>query len=114
MAEISGKLFKKYDIRGTAEGENAPLTTEAARLIGRAFGTYLNRVEGLQTAVVGRDNRRTSPALAKAIIEGLQSSGCAVIDIRLTSTPIVYWHAVRQGNVGGLMVTGSHLRSEGD
>ncbi len=109
MAKIDAKLFKKYDIRGSAEGDNAPLTTDAARLIGKAFGTYLDRVEGLQTVIVGRDNRRSSPALAQAAIEGLQSSGCAVIDIRLTSTPMVYWHAVREGKVGGMMITGSHL-----
>lgn len=109
MAKIDPKLFKKYDIRGKAEGDDAPLTTGAARLIGKAFGTYLDRVAGVQTAIVGRDNRRTSPALAGAMIEGIQASGCAVIDIRLTSTPILYWHAVHEGNVGGVMVTGSHL-----
>ncbi|MEP7292840.1 MAG: phosphomannomutase/phosphoglucomutase, partial [Chloroflexota bacterium] len=111
-AQINLKLFKKYDIRGSADGAGAPLTADAARLIGRAFGTYLDRVEGTQTVIVGRDNRRSSPTLAKAVIEGLQSSGCKVLDIRLTSTPLVYWHAVRQGNVGGLMVTGSHLPPE--
>ena len=109
MTEINSKLFKKYDIRGSAEGDNAPLTLDAARLIGIAFGTYLDRVEGTQTVVVGRDNRRSSPALSQAVCAGLQASGCQVIDIRLTSTPIVYWHAVKAGNVGGVMVTGSHL-----
>lgn len=109
MAEIDGRLFKKYDIRGTADGANAPLTLEAARLVGRAFGTYLDRVEGTQTVVVGRDNRLSSPAIAKAAIEGLQASGCKVIDLRLTSTPIVYWHTVKLDGAGGMMVTGSHL-----
>lgn len=109
MTEISAKLFKKYDIRGSAEGVNAPLTPAAARLIGQAFGTYLDRVEGKQTVLVGRDNRRSSPALTKAAIEGLQASGCKVVDIKLTSTPFVYWHAVRQDNAGGMMITGSHL-----
>ena len=109
MAEINPKLFKKYDIRGLAEGDDAPLTREAARLIGQAFGTYLDRVEGKQVVIVGRDNRRSSPALAQAAIEGLQSTGVQVIDIRLCSTPMVYWHAVRHDNAGGLMVTGSHL-----
>lgn len=112
MTQIDPKIFKKYDIRGRADGDDAPLTIDAARLIGLAFGTYLDRVEGLQKVVVGRDNRRSSPALAAALIEGLQASGCAVTDIRLTSTPIVYWHAVRGGNVGGVMVTGSHLTPE--
>ncbi|MCC6803977.1 MAG: phosphomannomutase/phosphoglucomutase [Anaerolineae bacterium] len=112
MTQISPKLFKKYDIRGQADGDDAPLTTDAARLIGLAFGTYLDRVEGLQKVIVGRDNRRSSPALAAALIEGLQASGCAVTDIRLTSTPIVYWHAVRAGKIGGVMVTGSHLKPD--
>ncbi len=109
MAQIDGKLFKKYDIRGSVAGDNPPLMPAAARLIGRAFGTYLNRVEGTQTVVVGRDNRPSSPALAQAAIEGLQASGCKVIDIRLTSTPMVYWHTVKLDGVGGMMITGSHL-----
>ncbi len=112
MAQIDSKLFRKYDLRGRAEGDDPPLTTDAARLIGLAFGTYLNRAANVQTVIVGRDNRRSSPTLALAAINGLQASGCKVIDIRLASTPMVYWHAVKQGNVGGLMVTGSHLAPE--
>jgi phosphomannomutase / phosphoglucomutase len=106
---IDAKLFKKYDIRGRALGNQPPLTTEAARLIGRAFGHYLSRVEGKSTAVVGRDNRHTSPALAEAAIEGLRAASIHVIDIGLTSTPLVYWHALHTNNAGGMMVTGSHL-----
>lgn len=109
MAEIDPKLFKKYDIRGRAEGDDAPLTPQAAKLIGRAFGTYLDRIEDKALVVVGRDNRRTSPALAKAVIEGLQASGVRVIDLRMVSTPLVYWYAVKHGDCGGIMVTGSHL-----
>ncbi len=112
MAQIDAKLFKKYDLRGRAEGDDAPLTTDAARLIGLAFGTYLDRVADVQTVIVGRDNRRSSPELAQAAIAGLQETGVKVIDIRLASTPMVYWHAVRQGNVGGMMITGSHLAPE--
>ncbi len=112
MAQIDAKLFKKYDIRGRAEGDDAPLTVEAARLIGRAFGTYLDRIEDQALVVVGRDNRRTSPELAQAAISGLQASGVHVIDLRMVSTPMVYWHAVKQGDCGGMMITGSHLTPE--
>src|SRR5690606_14247963 len=106
---IDAKIFKKYDIRGRAEGENAPVSTDAARSIGRAFGTYLQRVAGKSQAVVGRDNRHSSPALAQAAIEGLRASGIGVLDIGMVSTPVVYFSAVDHGNVAGMMITGSHL-----
>ncbi len=109
MSGIDTGLFKKYDIRGSAEGDNATLTTEAAQQIGHAFGTYLQRFEQKNHVVVGRDNRRSSFDLAQAAIEGLARSGCHVVDIGLVSTPLVYWHSVHRANAGGLMVTGSHL-----
>ena len=105
-------IFKKYDIRGTAEGDDAQLNADIARKIGQGFGTYLRRFEQQDTAVVGRDNRRSSYTLAQAFIEGLRASGTNVIDIDLVATPIVYWNAVRRGNIGGVVVTGSHLPPE--
>lgn len=109
MTAISSKIFKKYDIRGLASGADAVVTPEPARLIGQAFGTYLQQVEGKRTVSVGRDNRHTSEALANAAMEGLAASGCEAVDIGLVSTPVVYWDAVQHDHAGGLMVTGSHL-----
>jgi phosphomannomutase/phosphoglucomutase len=109
MAEITSGIFKKYDIRGRALGAGAVITPAAARQIGQAFGTFVQRVEDRQQVVVGRDNRLTSFELAEAAIEGLLASGCDTVDIGLVSTPLVYWHAVHRGDAGGLMVTGSHL-----
>jgi phosphomannomutase/phosphoglucomutase len=107
--DINPKIFKKYDIRGKAEGVDATITPEAARLIGHGFGSYVQRIEGKSVVVVGRDNRTTSFELAQAAMEGLAASGCRVIDIGQVSTPLVYWHAVQHGEAGGLMVTASHL-----
>lgn len=109
MASIEPGLFKKYDIRGLAEGNEAPLTREAAHHIGRAFGTYLQPFEQKNTVVVGRDNRRTSYDLQAALSDGLRQAGCNVIDLGLVATPLVYWHAVRRSDAGGVMVTASHL-----
>ncbi|HEX2618687.1 MAG TPA: phosphomannomutase/phosphoglucomutase [Phototrophicaceae bacterium] len=109
---MDASIFKKYDIRGTAEGEKAGVTPEVAHWIGLGFGTHLQRNSHITQVVVGRDNRRSSFDLARAAAEGLRASGCKVIDIELVSTPIVYWQAVRHGNIGGLMVTGSHLSAE--
>ena len=62
-----------------------------------------------QRVSVGHDNRRSSRALYDAVMEGLSASGCAVMDVGLVATPILYWHATFYGGLGGLMVTGSHL-----
>ncbi|MCZ7546356.1 MAG: hypothetical protein M5R40_23790 [Anaerolineae bacterium] len=107
--QIDPAIFKANDIRGRAAAPGAVLTAEVARLVGAAFGTYLQRAAGQRVAVVGYDNRNTSTALAQAASQGLQAAGCDVIDIGMVSTPLVYWSAVRRGRVGGLMVTGSHL-----
>jgi len=105
---IEPGIFKKYDIRGKA---GSALTETAAELIGQAFGTVLHG-HGLREVIVGRDNRHSSPALANAAIAGLVRAGCSVTDIGMVATPLVYWCAVEAGNVGGLMVTGSHLKPE--
>jgi phosphomannomutase/phosphoglucomutase len=102
-------LFKKYDIRGRASGDGAVLTPEVAYDVGRAFGTTLQRTYELGRVVVGRDNRHSSYALQESLMHGLLRVGCHVVDIGMVSTPMVYWHAVNEGNIGGVMVTGSHL-----
>src|SRR5688572_7331610 len=108
---VAAGIFKKYDIRGLAEDENAQVTPDVARLIGQAFGTVMQG-RGERKATLGRDNRQSSQALAAAFAEGLCRSGCEVIDIGLVSTPVVYWHTAQHGNCAGVMVTGSHLEPD--
>lgn len=103
---VEASLFKRYDIRGEV---GQALTEGAAELIGRAFGTYLERAD-VYRAVVGHDNRLSSRGLADAVIRGLLATGCRVIDLGQVATPVVYWSAVEEGNIGGVMVTGSHLK----
>ncbi len=112
QVEINRSIFKKYDIRGKAQGADAPINPAVARRIGQAFGTYVQQAENKKLVVVGRDNRASSPELAQSAIAGINASGCDVLDIGIVSTPLVYWHAMQQGEAGGLMVTGSHLAPE--
>jgi len=112
MKTIDPEIFKKYDVRGRASGANAVINKDVAYLLGQGMGTFLLRLQQITAAVVGRDNRETSFALQVALMEGLQRAGVDVIDIGLVSTPLVYWHAVHAGEVGGIMVTGSHLTPE--
>lgn len=112
MVTISAKIFKKYDIRGQAMGDSPLITPEIAHLIGRAFGTYLKPMSDFDSVVVGRDNRHSSPKLQEALMQGLSSAGITVYDLGLVATPVVYWHAVDKGGIGGVMVTGSHLAGD--
>jgi phosphomannomutase/phosphoglucomutase len=109
---INARLFKKYDIRGQALGNNAPLTPDVAQAVGQAYGTHLQRHENINQVVVGRDNRATSIALQTALMNGLSKARISVVDLGLVATPVVYWHAVTNGDIAGVMITGSHLAAD--
>ena len=97
-------ILREYDIRGII---GQTLSAADALHLGKAFGTRVRRNGGTSVAV-GRDGRLSSPDLAAALIQGLVSTGCTVLDIGLGPTPMLYYAAkVRQAD-GGIMVTGSH------
>ncbi len=97
-------IFRQYDIRGHARRD---LTDKTVRLIGQAFGTYVQD-HGTNEVLVGRDNRLSSERLHKTLLEGLLASGCHVIDIGLVATPILYFAREHFQVDGGVMITGSH------
>ncbi|TMJ11034.1 MAG: phosphomannomutase/phosphoglucomutase [Bacillati bacterium ANGP1] len=101
---LSPTIFREYDIRGIVGRELDP---EAAEAIARAFGTYLANA-GVRRAVIGHDNRASSPALYEAAVRGLASTGCDVITIGLAVTPMLYFAQRHFGVDGGVMVTASH------
>jgi len=102
--KINPYIFRGYDIRGEVDKD---LNPEVAELIGKAHGTYLKSI-GVKKAVIGYDNRATSPVYSKAIIKGLMSTGCDCIDLGLSLSPIVYWAQYYFKSKGGVMITGSH------
>ncbi|RKY00010.1 phosphomannomutase [Candidatus Poribacteria bacterium] len=102
--KVPKHIFRQYDIRGVW-GED--LDAEIARAIGRAYGSFL-RERGVSKAVVGHDNRLSSPEAYRAVVDGLLSTGCDVVGIGETITPILYFSRVHYGIEGGVMVTASH------
>src|SRR5215216_942526 len=98
-------MFREYDIRGRETDDE--LSPDAVRAIGRGYGEFLRR-RGIDTLVVGRDSRRTSEELAQALIEGLLVTGRTVIDIGLSTTPMVYWAQYHFQAQGAASVTASH------
>ncbi len=104
MGDIEA-VFKAYDIRGrTDTGE---LDEDLARRVGAAFAL----VAGDGPVAVGRDCRRSSPALAAAITAGINSQGVDVLDIGEVATDVVYFVSGSR-SVPGVMVTASHNPGE--
>lgn len=116
MTTINPLIFRAYDIRGIAEPKNpqdpADLTPETVNLIGKATGTYMKRLYGTKNMMVGRDNRLHSPALQKAFIEGILSTGIDVVDAGLSTSPLLYYAVCKFNMDSGVNITASHNPKE--
>ncbi len=98
-------VLREYDIRGII-GET--LGPDDARAIGRGFATLLKQAGGSKVAV-GYDGRVSSPILERALIEGLNASGCDVVTVGMVATPTLYYAEASAEDVdGGIQITGSH------
>jgi phosphomannomutase/phosphoglucomutase len=101
---IDPSIFKAYDVRGIVD---RTLTEEAARAIGAAFGSEA-QARGVNEVAVGRDGRLSGPRLAAALIEGIRSTGTAVVDVGMVATPMLYFATFELGTKSGIEITGSH------
>lgn len=101
-------IFRGYDIRGIY-GED--LTEDVAYTIGKGFGSYIQTL-GKKEAVVGHDNRLSSPILSNAFIQGAVETGITIYDIGLVTTPMYYFSWDNLGVVSGAMITASHNPKE--
>ena len=93
--------FKAYDIRGRIPDE---LNETLAWRIGRAYAALLQP----RQVAVGHDVRLSSPALSRAVAEGLLEGGADVLDIGQCGTEEIYFAAFHHRLDGGIMVTASH------
>jgi phosphomannomutase/phosphoglucomutase len=97
----SRRLFGTNGIRGLA---NKELTPEMAIKVGSAIGTFFKR----GTLIVGHDARTSGPMLAKAVIAGLNSTGCNVLLAGMAPTPALQLAIKRHKPNGGVIITASH------
>lgn len=108
MNDINARIFKQYDIRGIYGKE---LLDEDAERIGKAFGTYIKR-KGETEAIVGMDNRKSSPELFQSLVKGLLESGIHVRDAGVVLSPIFYYATHLYQIKSGIMITASHNPAE--
>lgn len=104
QVEVPESLFRAYDVRGVV---GAGLDPAFAELLGRALSTLVQEQGGHRVAVA-RDSRLSSPDLANALIKGLRSAGCDVLDIGQAPTPLLNFALHTQPVQAGVVVTGSH------
>ena len=102
---LDPSIFKAYDVRGIYPDQ---INEEAAYRIGWATSKFLNA----KTIAVGRDMRLSSPALAKALIEGITSAGTDAVDLGMIGTDMYYMAVPKYGYDGGIVVTASHNPKE--
>jgi len=84
------------------------LTPEIAMKFAAHFGNF----SGKGKIIVGRDSRTTGPAMFHAIVSGLISVGCEVVDIGVVPTPTVLLAVEESDAKGGISITASHNPAE--
>ncbi|MBI2625924.1 phosphomannomutase/phosphoglucomutase, partial [Candidatus Parcubacteria bacterium] len=105
---VNPSIFHAYDIRGRYPDE---LNEEAAGEIGRAVSEMARQFEP-GPVLVARDGRISSPQIAAATMRGLVAGGSRVVDMGITTTPLLYFIAARHEVSAGVMVTASHSPPE--
>lgn len=89
-----------YNFRGVA---NRNLTPEIALKIGNTAAKLFSDTD----IAIGSDHRTSSPMLKYALVAGLLSSGCKIIDYGILPTPVLAY-LTKIKHSGGCMITASH------
>ncbi len=97
----SRRLFGTNGIRGIV---NKELSVEIAVKIGGAIGTFFQQGD----IVVGHDARTSGPMLAKAVMAGLNATGCNVLFAGMVPTPALQYAVKNSKADGSVIVTASH------
>ncbi len=108
-----GKVFKAYDVRAIYP---KPLNERLAWKIGYATAQYLTAQAAdaghddpmMRHIVVGRDMRRSSPALTESLKKGIMAFGAHVIDVGMVDTPFIYFAVNYLRCCGCIQTTASH------
>ncbi len=94
----------KISISGVRGVIGDSLTPELLTRFSQAFGTYI----GSGRVVVGRDTRTSGEMVRRAVVAGLLSAGCRIVDAGVCPTPTVQLLVRRLRAAGGIAITASH------
>jgi phosphomannomutase len=94
----------KISISGVRGVIGDSLTPDLLTRFAQAFGTY----RGSGQVVVGRDTRTSGEMVRQAVVSGLLSSGCRILDAGVCPTPTVQLLVRKFRAQGGIAITASH------
>ncbi len=105
-------IFTKDDIVGVYpdqinEEDAWKIGCGTARFLRSLLRGYERGLANMQSLCVGRDTRTHSEPMARALIDGMNSTGTNVIDIGVIDTPQLYFAIHHLGTCGGVQVTAS-------
>ena len=103
LALINKKIFKAYDIRGRYPDELNERTAEF-------IAAGIKKIFQYGKVVIAHDARLSSPALYKAIINGLKKE--KILKVGMATTPMFYFLVNHFKAGGGIMITASHNPKE--
>src|SRR5258706_1660893 len=98
----------KISISGVRGVIGESLTPTLLTRFAQAFGTYV----GARTIVIGRDPRTSGEMVKQAVIGGLLSSGCRILDIGMCPVPTIQLLVRHHRAHGGIAITASHNPAE--
>ncbi|HEV7903749.1 MAG TPA: phosphoglucosamine mutase [Pyrinomonadaceae bacterium] len=98
----------KISISGVRGVVGESLTPTLIVRFAQAFGTYA----GPGTIVIGRDTRTSGEMVRQAVVAGLLSSGCRVVDLDICPVPTVQLLVRERRARGGIAITASHNPAE--
>src|SRR5262249_43076365 len=90
----------KISISGVRGVVGESLTPALLTRFAQAFGTYI----GGRTVVVGRDPRTSGEMVKHAVIAGLLSSGCRILDAGMCPVPTIQLVVRRHHAHGGIAI----------
>jgi phosphoglucosamine mutase len=98
----------KISISGVRGVVGESLTPTLLVRFAQAFGTYT----GPGVIVIGRDTRTSGEMVRQAVLAGLLSSGCRVVDLDICPVPTVQLLVRQRSARGGICITASHNPAE--
>ncbi|HEY8204185.1 MAG TPA: phosphoglucosamine mutase [Pyrinomonadaceae bacterium] len=98
----------KISISGVRGVVGESLTPILLTRFAQAFGTYV----GARTIVIGRDPRTSGEMVKQAVVAGLLSSGCSIVDIGMCPVPTIQLVVRHRRAHGGIAITASHNPAE--
>jgi phosphomannomutase/phosphoglucomutase len=104
MSEITGSIFREYDIRGIVATE---LQDDVVERIASAFAAVFTR-DGKQEIAIAMDGRPSSPHIKGIMTRTLCKYGLKILDLGLAPTPVMYYAVFKRNLDGGIVITASH------